>query len=209
MIAIYSFCALVGGGFVLLSAFGGLDGPDFDLDWEFDPDWSDPGRSNAQSRWIYKTLRPFIWLLESLSNFKFWTFGACFFGLTGLLLNYIQPSLGTTIILVIALGMGLIIGLLAARLLRMLHRRQVNSLIQTEDFVGTLATVEIPFDQSSRGKVRIQIKDSILELSAFTNDTKPLQLGEQVVVIGIENNRVWVVSEETLHHSDALPPTSD
>lgn len=207
MQAIYGFCALVGGGFVLLSAFGGLDGPSFDMDWDSDLEWVDPSKPRTRNFLSYFVPRSLSWLVDTLRSLKFWTFGTCFFGLTGLILTYTQPALGATLILWIALGMGLGMGAIAASLLLAMHRRQVNSLTQPEELVGVLGSVEVPFDQNSRGKVRIQLKGSIMEFSAFTNDPKPLKVGEQVVVISMENNRVWVVSDETLRHLSSDAPT--
>jgi membrane protein implicated in regulation of membrane protease activity len=200
MQTIYWFCALVGGGFVLLSALGGLDGPNFDMDWDSDVEWVDPNKSRSQHRLNRRGLRFAVRIVENLRSIKFWTFGTCFFGLTGLTLTYTQAALSTTLILLIALGMGFGMGITASSLLLMMRRRQVNSLIQPDELVGVLGSVEVPFDRNSRGKIRIQLKDSIMEFSAFTNDPKPLKAGEQVVVISMENNRVWVVSDETLRH---------
>jgi membrane protein implicated in regulation of membrane protease activity len=207
MQAIYGFCALVGGGFVLLSALGGLDGPNFDMGWDSDLEWADPSKPRSQHFLSYFVLRLIRWLVDILRSLRFWTFGTCFFGLTGLILTSTQPTLGATLILAIALGMGIGMGAIGASLLLAMHRRQVNSLTQPEELVGVLGSVEVPFDQNSRGKVRIQLKGSIMEFSAFTNDPKPLKVGEQVVVISLENNRVWVVSDETLRHLSSDAPT--
>jgi membrane protein implicated in regulation of membrane protease activity len=206
MQAIYWFCALVGGGFVLLSALGGLDGPNFDMDWDSDLEWADPDKSRSQHRPNRRGLRFLARVVENLRSIKFWTFGTCFFGLTGLVLTYTQSALGATLILLIALVMGFGMGTIASSLLLMMYRRQVNSLIQPDELVGVLGSVEVPFDKNSRGKIRIRHKDSIIEFSAFTNDPKPLAVGEQVVVISMENNRVWVVSDETLRHLESNRP---
>jgi hypothetical protein len=189
----YWLCAIFGGVFVLLSAIGGTDGIDFDPNGGLDAEFMDPGE--AQSVW---NRRP-LWM-GYLKSLKFWTFGVGFFGLAGVLFSATQPSLAGVWVFVLALLMGLTMGFAAAAILQALRRQRVNSLIQAQDWVGAKGTVELPFDAKSRGKVRLQLKGSLVGAIAFTNDPKPLNIGDVIVVIGSENNRVWVVSDETLHH---------
>ncbi len=42
MLKLYLFCLAIGGGFVVLSAFAGLDGIDFDSNFEIDVELSEP-----------------------------------------------------------------------------------------------------------------------------------------------------------------------
>jgi membrane protein implicated in regulation of membrane protease activity len=78
-------------------------------------------------------------------------------------------------------------------------------LITHEDLVGLAGTVEVPFDAHCRGKVRLMVKGSILEVVAFTDEVSTLEPGEQVVVVGTQENRVWVVSSDTFNQPpDAL-----
>lgn len=181
---------------MLLAAIGGLDSIEFDMNGDLDAELMDPGESQAsRQRPLWRKL-PLVRYLRSL---KFWTFGSGFFGLTGVLLSTTHPTLAAVWVFAIALLVGLSIGFLAAAVLQALRRQRVNSLIQPQDWVGAKGTVELPFDAQSRGKVRLQLKGSLVDVIAFTNDTKPLNVGESIVVIGSENNRVWVVSDETLH----------
>jgi hypothetical protein len=205
MLTLYWLCVILGGGCVLLSAIGGTDGIEFDMNGSLDAEFMDPGESEfSRQRSLWRKL-PLVGYLKSL---KFWTFGSGFFGLTGLLLSTTHPSLADVLVFAIALLVGSSIGFLAAAVLQTLRRQRVNSLIQPQDWVGAKGTVELPFDAQSRGKVRLQLKGSLVDVIAFTHDTKPLNLGESIVVIGSENNRVWVVSDETLHQlsDDSSPP---
>lgn len=208
MLTIYWLCTILGGICVLLSAIGGTDGIEFEMNGDLDAELTDPGELQSSGR----RQQP-LWLKMPLigigyfKSLKFWTFGSGFFGLTGLLLSTTQPTLAAIWIFAIALFVGLSMGFLAAAVLQALRRQRVNSLIQTQDWVGAKGTVELPFDANSRGKVRLQLKGSLADVVAFTNDSKPLNIGESIVVIGSENNRVWVVSDETLHQlSDESSP---
>lgn len=211
---IYWLCFIVGGIFVLLSVVGGLDGADiadFDTDFDADVDGDfdaeagvemsadpdldlelrDPGDAPTGPRRFWSKRARRSSPLSLLTSFKFWTFGSCFFGLTGLVLSAL--GLMPTFVAIAALVMGFICGAGMALTLRQLRRRQVNSLVQSADLAGLEGTVEIPFDASTRGKVRLQVKGSTVDFIAYTNDSTPLDAGDRVFVIGTENNRLWVV----------------
>jgi hypothetical protein len=119
MLPIYWICFIFGGIFVLLAAIGGIDGVDVEqadigdagldaeldaeLDSNFDGDAASnldldidqapPSLADTDLEWstIPRRLRA-IW--QILRSFKFWTFGLCFFGLTGLVLSQLSVSAG-------------------------------------------------------------------------------------------------------------------
>jgi len=202
---LYWTCFILGGAFVLVSVVGGLDGADLadgdfyldaDLDGDSDRDleFTDPGDRPPPSLFAHARRPSPLSLLTSL---KFWTFGLCFFGLTGLVLTRLGVNpLGVAIA---AVGMGLVCGAGMAWTLRVLRRRQADSLVKTADLAGLEGTVEIPFDASVRGKIRLRVKGSMVDLIAYTNHPKPLERGDRVLVIGTEGDRLWVVPTE-------LPP---
>ncbi len=203
MTTIYWLCFLIGGVFVVLAALGGID--DVDFDFEVDPDLEiiDPGEGPKTQAGLTRRQRrarkkgiPILGILKSL---KFWTFGSCFFGLTGLVLSSVQSLLSPVGIVTIAVGMGLLCGISMAWILLALRRQQADSLIRAEDLVGLTGTVEIPFDATQKGKVRLQIKGSTVDFVALTDEAKPLSQGDPIVVMGTKNNRVWVVSAESFH----------
>ena len=215
---IYWFCFLIGGVFVALAALGGLDELDFDaevdaLDFELEPDGLDlvpdvetdvelvdqgDGPQPRRSRHRRKTRRR-ISILGILTTFKFWTFGSCFFGLTGLVLSALQTGLVPVTILGIAVVMGLLCGGAIAIILQSLRYNQTDSLVRSDDLVGMTGTVELPFDATGPGKVRLSVKGTTVDFLAFTDEPTPLQQGAQVVVMGTQNNRIWVVSVETFN----------
>jgi len=232
--SVYWFCFAVGGVFVALSMVGGgeLFGEadadfDADLDTDFDADLDvdldadadidfdagfeaeangsdlqvdtdlDLARSARRRR---RASNP----LSILTSFKFWTFGGCFFGLTGLLIGWLEPGLPAMVLFAIALMMGVICGGALVGALRGLKGRQVDSLVRNEDFAGLLGTVELPFDASTKGKVFLEVGGSTLHLVAQTDEQKSFQVGEPVLVVGRTNNRLWVVSaQEQFDQSDA------
>jgi membrane protein implicated in regulation of membrane protease activity len=137
-----------------------------------------------------------LWL--PFLSFKFWTFGSCFFGLTGILLSYISPTLSPIIVAIISIIVGILFGTIMAYILHTLKHNQVDSLVRSSDLVGLSGTVEIPFDKNSRGKIRVNVKESVVEFSAFTEESWEFVKGEKAFIVGVENNRVWVISEDCL-----------
>jgi membrane protein implicated in regulation of membrane protease activity len=194
---VYSLCFMVGGIFVLLAAAGGLDGVDFagdfdiDVETPIDVDDIDVGTQIDQTLTALRNR----WWLPFLS-LRFWTFALCFFGLTGLLLSWAQPDLPRWLAALLALVMGLFCGLVAALVLRSLARQPVSSLIRPEELTGQIATVEIPFDAHSRGKVYLRLRDSTISFLAMTQEDREFQKGDAVLVVGLEHNKLWVASAE-------------
>jgi membrane protein implicated in regulation of membrane protease activity len=218
MQSIYWICFGAGGIFVLLAVIGGIDGADIDgvpdvglddlgldeVPTDFNPDveFRDPVTAPPRQSGIYGGNRPTnLWIspLSLLTSFKFWTFGLCFFGLTGLLFSWLQPQLGPILIFAIALTMGLLIGGGMAWSIQLLRSRHVNSLSSPEELVGKIGVVEIPIDPEHRGKVRLNLRDGFRDIVARTSDSRSLAVGDTVVIVGIEDNQVWVVAEESLH----------
>jgi membrane protein implicated in regulation of membrane protease activity len=211
--SIYWFCFAIGGAFVALSMVGGDDflgdvDADFDADLDTDADFDadldadadvdgdlqidtdiDLLRSPSRRRRLPA-------LLSILTSFKFWTFGGCFFGLTGLVVSASDPSASPQAVFVIALAMGLLCGATLVSILRGLKNRQVNSLVRNEDFAGLVGIVELPFDGRSKGKVRLEVGGSTLHLVAQTDEERSFQPGDPILVVGRTQNRLWVVSAE-------------
>ncbi|NEQ36869.1 MAG: NfeD-like protein [Okeania sp. SIO3I5] len=194
----YLFCLIIGGAFVALSAFSGLDGVDFDQDFEPDLEIIDQGNKQGNTS-IYNQSRRRLWL--PFLSLKFWTFGSCFFGLTGVLLSNLSPSLSPTIIAIISIIVGLLCGTIMAYVLHTLKNRPANSLVRSDDLLGLSGTVEIPFNKNSKGKIRVNVKESMVEFIAFSEENREFTKGEKVFIVGVENNRVWVVSEDWMAKS--------
>lgn len=198
MLSVYLFCTLVGGLLVALSAFGGLDGVDFDRDFDMDLEFRDSPQEESQMRVAAKTSKRRLWL--PFFSLKFWTFGSCFFGLAGLLLWAVQPTMAPLISTIVALTFGTFCGTSMAWAIRSLKEAKIDSLARTSDLIGLSGIVEIPFDKNSRGKVRLNVKGSTVAFGAFTEENKEFAVGEKAFVVGFENNKLWVVSEDSINN---------
>lgn len=99
------------------------------------------------------------------------------------------------IIVAISIAIGMLCGAVVVWLIYLRRGREVvDSLIRVNHVVGRAAMVEIPFDSYSQGKVRMNVKGSLVDFTAFTDEEKQFQPGEMVLVVGMKGNKVWVVS---------------
>lgn len=106
------------------------------------------------------------------------------------------------IIAVFSVAIGLFIGALIVWLIYFWRRRQiVDSLMRAEDVVGIYGTVEIPFDANSKGKVRVDIKGSMVDFIALTEETRIFNRGDRAFILQMKGNKVWVIREESLQRS--------
>ncbi|TVQ22873.1 MAG: NfeD-like protein [Leptolyngbya sp. DLM2.Bin15] len=200
MLLVYWICCLVGSLFVVLAAVGGLDGADFDS--EFEIDVGVDRRDEEERSPLHR--RRGLWL--PIFSLRFWTFGVCFFGLSGILLSATEMTAAT--VLLTSVAMGVICGSIVAIALRQLGRRRIDSLVRSTDYVGLSGTVEIPFDANSRGKIQLQIRGTTLGVMALTDDPNGFQVGDTVFIVSMSKNRVWVVSQQDAigQLPDAAPP---
>jgi hypothetical protein len=202
MFTLYLFCLVVGGVFVALAAFAGLDGVDFDQDFDSDITLIDKSAQTEENKYIpRKNRRRRRGLGLPFFSLRFWTFGGCFFGLTGVILSRLNPAMSPQLILWVSIAVGVVSGTAMVWALRLLQRQQADSLVRTDDLLGLPSIVEIPFDHNSRGKVRLRIKGTTLDLMAMTEDLKAFSQGDQAFVVGVEKNKVWVVSEASFRQS--------
>ncbi|WP_013321878.1 NfeD family protein [Gloeothece verrucosa] len=102
-------------------------------------------------------------------------------------------------IAITVIAIGVILGALFVLLVKWKRgNRVINSLVSVNQIVGSIGRVEIPFDQNSKGKVRVGIKGSLIDFVAVTSLPYEFQLGESVLIIEIKENRVSVVPENYL-----------
>jgi hypothetical protein len=96
----------------------------------------------------------------------------------------------------LAVVMGLLLGVAMASILHVLYNRTVNSIMETSALVGELGTVELPFDASSRGRVRFMVNGMVLDYTAYTDESSSLEIGQAVMAVNFDNNKLWVVAAD-------------
>jgi membrane protein implicated in regulation of membrane protease activity len=97
-------------------------------------------------------------------------------------------------IALITIAVGIALGIAFVLLLQIQRRNTtINSSIRTEQLVGTIGTVQVPFDRHSKGKIRVGVKGSLVDFTAMTNSPDKLETGTQVLIIEVQQNKAWVV----------------
>ena len=98
----------------------------------------------------------------------------------------------------ISIAIGVFIGALIVWFIYFWRRREViDSLMKPKDLVGLCGIVELPFDTNSKGKIRVDVRGSIVDLVALTDDSQEFQVGDRVLIIQMQNNKVWVTRHDS------------
>jgi membrane protein implicated in regulation of membrane protease activity len=169
-VAIYIGALLFGGVLILASIFGAGE---HSVDVH-SGDVSDPhaeGSGNA--------------LLAALIGIRFWSFGAAFFGLTGLLL---RVSGAATLAAPVGAVVGAAAGFTASLLFRKMTREAVGRVGDASTLVGREGRLLLPVARTQQGKVRVaQPGGGHMDLVAAVNggDDEALAAGDEVIVVEV------------------------
>ncbi len=105
----------------------------------------------------------------------------------------------STFIVLLSVAVGLAVGTALVLLVQLQRRSEViNSMPSFSNAVGQWGVVEVPFSATSRGKVRLTLKGSTMDLLATTDSEHQLTVGERVFVVAAQGNSVLVVPEEQM-----------
>jgi len=101
------------------------------------------------------------------------------------------------VIAAISIAIGIFVGALIVWFIYFWRQREViDSLMKPEDLIGLQGIVELPFDMNSRGKVRVDVRGSMVDLLAQTDDEQGFLVGDLVLIIQVQANKVWVVRND-------------
>ena len=204
MLTVYIICAVLGGGLMLLSAFGGLTGDtdfstdvdaslDVDHEIDFDHDLSTTELASELPHLDVDLTSGFtahdFWL--AFLSMRFFTYFAGTFGILGLALTFMtgmtEPFIG-----LIGAGVSFGVGYGGSLLFRYLKAEGVTSGVTKGDYIGVLGKTTVAISGSQPGKVRIRIKDDTLDMMALSEKGTDIARGEEIVVVGLDGNHVRV-----------------
>lgn len=205
---LYLFSVIVGG--ILLAAsilLGGHDDADVDgaadadLDAaaDADADVHADVHADAHADGLDKDLgghgdiSGFLFLFLSL---RFWVFFLAFFGLTGLTLDMLDLVSSQWLGLGLAIGMGFFTGGGATALIKKLGSDTTGHVVTTKDYIGKTARVVVPFEGTSLGKVRVDIKGSTVDLLATGLEEDAFDGKEEVLIVEMDGPRARVARVE-------------
>ena len=136
--------------------------------------------------------------LSLLFSTPFWSFGLTGFGLSGLLMQLLVRNSAGWLNHLIALTMGVGMGMLATRMLRVIGQREADSLVRSDDLIGLEGVVTLAMDAEKRGFVELSVRGTLLRRPALSCEGA-LAANTKVVVVASDDHTLRV---ETLQ-----PPT--
>ena len=129
--------------------------------------------------------------LSLLFSTPFWSFGLCGFGLCGLLMLILSPKDSGLPSLLVASVMGLAMGWGASHVLRLMSRREADTLIRNDDLVGQQGKITLTVGKEQRGFVELNVRGSLIRRPAFSNAGR-LEEGTAVVVVASDQHTLRV-----------------
>ena len=129
--------------------------------------------------------------LSLLFSTPFWSFGLTGFGLSGLLMQLLVRNSAGWFSQLIALTIGGGMGLAATRLLRVIGRREADSLVRSDDLIGLEGVVTLAMDTQQRGFVELSVRGTLLRRPALSCNGA-LAPNTKVVVVASEDHTLRV-----------------
>ena len=129
--------------------------------------------------------------LSLLFSTPFWSFGLTGFGLSGLLMQLLVRNSAGLFSQLIALTIGGGMGLAATRLLRVIGRREADSLVRSDDLIGLEGVVTLAMDAEQRGFVELSVRGTLLRRPALSCKGALAQ-NTKVVVVASDDHTLRV-----------------
>jgi membrane protein implicated in regulation of membrane protease activity len=214
MLVIYAIFGSLGAALILLTLFVGDSDTDVDTDVDVDGD-VDVGvdadvdvDANVEAEvGTDAGVDAGVWL--PFLSVRFWTFFACFFGVTGTILTILNS--GFIITLITSLVLGVSTGWLASYVMYKLSKEQVSSGVTTKDYVGLSGKVLLSIKSGKQGQIRCFIKGSYVDIVAETDSDELISRGAEVLIIEMNGHVAKVVLAPTAggENSDEISSSSD
>jgi membrane protein implicated in regulation of membrane protease activity len=131
---------------------------------------------------------------SALFSLRTWTYFLAFGGATGLLLGGLT-SAGLVLTALLAAGVGVTSSLTARVVIRHMLSSGGGGTIQQHELVGRSAKVLVPADKGKTGTVRLQVKNSTVDLMAVCDDVD-LGPGDEVLIVDMKDGRALVALEQ-------------
>jgi hypothetical protein len=130
--------------------------------------------------------------LAAVLSLRFWIFAVTFFGLTGLCLTGLGGDRARALAPLLAAPVGLGAGFVASRVLVVLGARSVGAVAASSTYVGREASLLLPVSRTQRGKLRLRVGATEVDLLAETDDEGELPMGASVLIVSVRGRGVVV-----------------
>ncbi|MDX2342788.1 MAG: DUF1449 family protein [Acidimicrobiia bacterium] len=190
MFGVFVFLAVFGWLFVGVFLFSAADfdtGLDIDADLDGDIDMDTDLESHADLS------NSAAHLLGALFSFRSLVFFAAFFGLTGVLLTWLDTNIVVTIL--IAVGLGFFAAFINVKLMDYLKRTSVSSQLTDSTIAGNTANVVVPVGPGHKGKVAVDVNGQRIYLVATPYNERhqdEFAVGDSVVVVEVKNGAALI-----------------
>jgi membrane protein implicated in regulation of membrane protease activity len=124
-----------------------------------------------------------------VASVRFWSFSLLAFGLVGTAMTVLGLA-GALMTTLLATASGIASGLFAASVIRNLTSRPATSHVQSKDVVGCIGRVLVPLVPGGRGKIRVELKGTVVDYVARSGET--VDAGETVVVLEADASELVV-----------------
>ena len=124
---------------------------------------------------------------------------AAFFGGTGLILELLGTP--TAVALILAVTIGLLCAVLNTSIFRYIRKTEASSEISNSMIEGSTAKVIVPITQTSRGRVKVTVGGTLMQLTAepMLSSTEEIEVGASVLIVEMKDG---VASVDPLHLFD-------
>ncbi len=188
------------GVFVLLAVFGWLfvgvflfSAADFDTGLDIDADLDGDIGMDTDLESHADLSNSAAHLLGALFSFRSLVFFAAFFGLTGVLLTWLDTNIVVTIL--IAVGLGFFAAFINVKLMDYLKRTSVSSQLTDSTIAGNTANVVVPVGPGHKGKVAVDVNGQRIYLVATPYNERhqdEFAVGDSVVVVEVKNGAALI-----------------
>jgi hypothetical protein len=134
-------------------------------------------------------------------SLRFWIFAVTFFGVTGLVVTGLGGAGTRALAPLVAAPVGLAAGFVASRVFAALSARAVGAVAPSSSYIGRDAVLMLPVSRAQRGKLRLRVGATEVDLLAETDEDAELPIGASVLVCGVRGQALVVA-----HHP--APPTT-
>jgi len=195
MLPVYLFCLVLGGGFALLSAFGGFFHADAGLHLDADVHLDMDGHLLGAAEAIDVDHGAEVGHVAAIFSLRSLVYSLFGFGATGTLLTVLGSAAGGWLTVGLSIVAGVAVGVAVGSLLAYLRRSDSQSRVGDEGFVGLPARVTLAIRDGSPGRILVSRggrEHAVRALPFSAESAGEAERWERVVVLEMRDGIAYV-----------------